>query len=124
MTPAYTRPSKTKATAVGERNRTRWTRHLRNKLFKLVPPTEFISAEEGAVNAARKAPWDGRPQWATTRLRVEQTAIIQMLQERHLRGTGKEISQSEVLAVLMAEGLERTLDHAEFSASVSRAGDL
>lgn len=114
MTAGYIRPSKTKAAAVGERNRTRWTRHLRKKLFTLVKPMEFMTAEEGATNAARKAPWDDRPRWATTRLRVEQLAIIELLQTRHLIATGKEISRSEVLAALMAEGLERTLNHPDF----------
>ena len=114
MSTGYTRPSKTKATAVGERNRARWTRHLRKKLFTLVTPMEFMTAEEGATNAARKAPWDDRPRWATARLRVEQMAVIEMLQRRHLKVTGKEISRSEVLAALMAEGLERTINHANF----------
>lgn len=30
----YTRPATTKATAVGERNRSRWTRHLRERSFR------------------------------------------------------------------------------------------
>ena len=51
-------------------------------------------------------------------------AIINMMQSRHLKATGKEISRAEVLAALMAEGLERTLNHAEFSASLSRTGKL
>ncbi len=75
-----------------------------------------MNSEEGETNAARKAPWDDRPRWSTTRLRVEQMAVIEMLQTRHLRVTGKEISRSEVLAVLMAEGLENTLNHADFGA--------
>ena len=114
MTATYTRPTKTKATAVGERNRARWTRHLRKKLFSLVKPIEFMNAEEGAMNTARKKPWDDRPQWATTRLRIDQMAAIEMLKARHLNATGKEISRAEVLAALMAEGLERTLNHANF----------
>lgn len=116
MTNAYTRPTKTKATAVGERNRSHWTRHLRKKLFTLVTPMEFMNAEECATNAARKPPRDDRPRWTTTRLRVEQMVVIQLLQSRHLKVTGKEISRSEVLAALMVHGFERTLNHANFRA--------
>jgi hypothetical protein len=119
MTKTYTRPTKTKATAVGERNRARWTRHLRKKLFSLVTPIEFLSAEEGAANTARKLPWDDRPRWVTTRLRIDQMAVLEMLQARHLKATGKEISKAEVLAALMAEGLERSLDLANFGGSPS-----
>lgn len=114
MTNGYIRPLKTKATAVGERSRARWTRHLRKKLFTLVTPMEFMNADEGATNGVRQAPWEHGPRWATTRIRAEQMAVIEMLQSRHLRATGKEISRSEVLAVLMAEGLERTLNHPDF----------
>jgi hypothetical protein len=114
MNIGYIRPAKTKAAAVGERNRTRWTRHLRKKLFTLVKPIEFMNFEDGATNDVRKAPWEQGPRWATTRIRAEQMAVIEMLQSRHLRATGKEISRSEVLAVLMAEGLERTLNHPDF----------
>lgn len=115
----YTRPSKTKATAVGERNRARWTRHLRKKLVSLVPTIEIMSADEGTTNAARKMPWDERPRWITTRIRIDQMTVIAMLQARHLRATGKEISRAEVLAALMAEGLERILGHANFGGSTA-----
>lgn len=114
MTATYNRPTKTKAAAVGERNRARWTPHLCKKLFSLTTPIEFLNAEEGAANTARKLPWDDRPRWATLQIRIEQVAVIEMLQARHLKATGKEISKAEVLAALMAEGLERILDHANF----------
>lgn len=110
----YTRPAKTKATAVGERNRARWTRNLRKKLFALVTPIEFLNAEEGATNAARKMPWDDRPRWVSIQIRIDQMAVIEMLQSRHLKVTGKEISKSEVLAALMSDGLERIFNHADF----------
>lgn len=113
----YTRPSKTKATAVGDRNRARWTRHLRKRLVSLVPTIEIMSAEEGATNAARNMPWDNRPRWITTRIRIDQMAVIEMLQARHLKATGKEISRAEVLAALMAEGLDGIINHVDFSAS-------
>ncbi len=111
---AYTRPAKTMATALGERNRTRWTRHLRKKLFALVPAIDFMAAEEGATNTAQKMHWDERPHWASIQIRVDQMAMIEMLQARHLKATGKEISRAEVLAALMAEGLECILRHADF----------
>lgn len=114
MTDTYTRPAKTKATAVGERDRVRWSRRLRRKLHTTVPYMEIKAAEEGAVNETRRKPWDDRPQWASVRIRTEQMAIINMMQSRHLKATGKEISRAEVLAALMAEGLERTLNHESF----------
>jgi len=110
----YTRPAKTKATALGERERARWTHHLRKKLFALVPAIEFMAAEEGLTNTARKMPLDERPRWVSIQIRIDQMAVIEMLQARHLKATGKEISRAEVLAALMAEGLERILDHSDF----------
>jgi hypothetical protein len=110
----YTRPAKTKATALGERERARWTHHLRKKLFALVPAIEFMAAEEGATNTARKMPWHERPSWVSIQIRIDQMAVIEMLQARHLKATGKEISRAEVLAALMAEGLERIFNHADF----------
>lgn len=115
----YTRPAKTKATAVGERNRARWTRHLRKKLFALVPAIEFMAAEEGTTNTVRKRPWDDRPRWVSIQIRIDQMAVIALLQARHLKATGKEISRAEVLAALMTEGLERILGHATFGGSTA-----
>ena len=122
MTELYTRPAKTKATALGERNRARWTRHLRKKLFMAVPTLAVMAEEEASIldairrqtNAARHWPWAGRPRWASIQIRIEQMAIIEMLQTRHLMATGREISRAEVLAALMAEGLDRIINHADF----------
>jgi hypothetical protein len=118
----YTRPTKTKATAVGERNRARWTRHLRRTLFTLMDPTEVMAAEEATTLGAirrqmqgpRNRPWVDRPRWATLQIRIDQMAVIEMLQARHLKATEKEISKAEVLAALMADGLERILKQADF----------
>ena len=120
----YTRPAKTNATAVGERNRARWTRHLRKKLFSLVTPMESLNAEEGAAATARRMPWDGRPRWASIKIRIDQMAVIEMLQAQHLKVTGKEISRAEVLAALMAEGLERILNQADFGGTDDRRRPL
>ena len=46
-------------------------------------------------------------------------AVIEVLQARHLKVTGKEISRAEVLAALMVEGLERILGHADFGDSAA-----
>lgn len=113
----YSRPSKTKATALGDKGRTRWTRHLRKTVFTLFKPSEFITAEESAVNGRDKDPMGSRPVWASIRIRVDQMATIELLQARHLKVTAKEISRSEVLAALMAAGLKQTLEHAEFGGS-------
>lgn len=123
----YTRPAKTKATAVGELNRARWTRHLRKKLFTLVAATEVMVAEEASIleairrqmQGSRNRPWEDRPRWATLQIRIDQVAVIEMLQARHLKATGKEISKAEVMAALMAEGLERILSHANFGGSTA-----
>jgi hypothetical protein len=122
MNNSYTRPAKTKATALGERNRTHWTRQLRKKLFTLASAPEIMAAEEtsivGAIQQQMKAPrhmrWDDRPRWVSVQIRIDQMAIIETLQTRHLRTTGKEISRAEVMAALMAEGLERIINHREF----------
>lgn len=127
----YTRPAKTKATALGERNRARWTRHLRKRLSTLVSASEVMAAEEASILEAirrqmqgpRNRPWDDRPRWATLQIRIDQMAVIEMLQARHLKVTGKEISKAEVLAALMAEGLERILGHADFGGSTADEPD-
>ena len=110
----YTRPSKSNATAIGERSRARWCRLLRKKLFSLIPPVEYLAAEEGSVNNARNNPFEGRPAWVTARIRIDQMATLELLQARHLAATGKEISRAEVLAALMAAGLETVLNLDEF----------
>ncbi|TMV08532.1 hypothetical protein FGK63_05235 [Ruegeria sediminis] len=110
----YTRPAKTKATAVGEKNRLRWNRQLRKKVFHLIKAMDFMLAEETATSNARKYPWDDRPTWVTTRIRIDQLAILELLQKRHLETTGKEISRAEVLAALMAAGLEHVVKHEDF----------
>lgn len=77
-------------------------------------PMELLNADEGETNTARKMPWDDRPRWASIQIRIDQMAVIEMLQARHLKAIGKESSRAEVLAALMAEGLERILNHANF----------
>lgn len=122
MTKTYTRPTKTRATSVGERKRTRWARHLQSKAYSLTATPEVMAAEETSslnaihrhMNSPRHVGWDDRPRWVTTRLRIDQMAVLEMLQARHLNATGKEISRAEVLAALMAEGLERILNHSNF----------
>lgn len=113
---AYTRPVKTKASTVGTRNRSRWSRLLRKELFTVFTPTEFMAAEEGATNAtARRTKSYDRPRWSTVRVRVDQLAAIELLQQRHLEVTGKEISRAEVLAALMTAGLKTIADHSDFA---------
>lgn len=122
MNEKYTRPSKTKAAAVGDKARQRWTRHLRRKLSSLVSANDLMLARETANTDAvhrqreqpRHYPWFDRPQWASIRIRIDQMAAIEMLQRRHLRVTEKEISRAEVLAALMAAGLETIINHEDF----------
>jgi len=122
MTTKYIRPIVSKATAVGERNRTRWSRYMGKRLFDLVPPVEFMNAEEAsALEAAHQQcksfnekRWQARPTWTTARIRNDQMAVLDILQKRHLKATGKEISKAEVLAALMGAGLETIINHEDF----------
>ena len=122
MTNIYQRPVGSKATSVGDRNRTRWSRNLRKHVFNLLKPIDFMTEEETCINSAvqrqrtqtRNAVWQDRPTWVTTRIRTDQMAILNLLQKRHLKATGKEISKAEVLAALMAAGLEPILNHPDF----------
>lgn len=110
----YTRPRKTEATAIGQRNRRRWSRLLRNTLFELVPTVDLMLAQETSANSARRFPWNDRPSWVSIRIRIDQMAAIELLQRRHLKATGKEISRAEVLAALMAAGLGIIVNHETF----------
>jgi hypothetical protein len=122
MNEPYKSPSKTKASAVGDRNRQRWARYLRQRLTSLVSANELLVAAETANtdavhrqrDAPRNYPWFDRPQWATVRIRIDQMATIEVLQRRHLKNTDKEISRAEVLAALMASGLETIINHEDF----------
>ena len=120
MTFDYTRPAGTNATSVGNRNRGRWTRYLRERLLALVPTIEFMAAESGVTVTVRKTSWEERPQWTSTRIRIDHLAVINLLQARHLKNTGKEISRAEVLAALMAAGLEPVINDPQFSAARNR----
>lgn len=111
---SYIRPAKTKATNVGNRNRSRWTRQLRSRLFRLVPALEAMNAEEGVISAAKRKPWSDRPRWVSIQIRTDHMAVIELLQSRHLKATGKEISRAETLAALMTEGLQQVLNHIDF----------
>ena len=122
MNAHYRRPTGSKATAVGDKNRRRWSSYLRAKVFDIFKPIEFLSAEEAAVCEAlrkqmagnRRGRWHDRPSWVSTRIRTDQMAIINILQSRHLKAAGKEISKAEVLAALMAAGLEAIINHHDF----------
>lgn len=127
MTKTYTRPIGSDATTVGERNRTRWTRYLRKRLKELVHPMAFISATENSVADAlqqqrassAKYPWQDRPTWTNARIRIDQMATLELLQKRHLKATGKEISKAEVLAALMACGLDTIINHEDFGGTTA-----
>lgn len=125
MTDIYQRPTGSNATAVGERNRRRWSRYLRERLSALVAPMDLMTAEESSTldefrhqrTAPNKYPWQDRPTWTTARIRIDQMATLSLLQKRHLKATGKEISRAEVLAALMATGLETIIKHEDFGGS-------
>lgn len=113
--PAYTRPTKTKATAVGQRGRTFWARLLRKKAWNVFPGVDLMAAEESLICAIRRRPGQDRAAWTSVRTRVDQAALLDVLRSRHLKNTGKEISRSEALAALMFAGLETIVNRDEFT---------
>lgn len=114
-TTAYTRPTNTSATKVGDLKRTRWTRKLEGTASIHLTPVEMLAARESVANATRKDPFGAVPAWTSMRLRRDQLAVIIALQARHLSATGKEISRNEVLAALMAAGMSAIIAHNDFS---------
>ncbi|SEM33732.1 hypothetical protein SAMN05443999_12110 [Roseovarius azorensis] len=112
----YIRPVKTAAASIGER-RMHWTRFLRKEALYRLPSAEFLAAEEGLASATRSRRGQNKAAWINTSLRIDQIAVVEVLQKLHLQNTGKEISRAEVLAALMAAGLGAVLARDEFSAS-------
>lgn len=112
--PTYTRPTKTKATSVGQRGRTHWARLLRKQAWGLFPGVDLMAAEESLACSIRKRPGQERAGWTSIRTRVDQAALLDVLRSRHLKNTGKELSRSEALAALMFAGLETIVNRDEF----------
>ncbi len=50
------------------------------------------------------------------RVRIDQAALLDLLRQRHLRNTGKELSRAEALAAIMSDGLEALVNRDEFRA--------
>ncbi|UWP91403.1 hypothetical protein K3X13_10005 [Aliiroseovarius crassostreae] len=119
-TVTYTRPTKTKATAVGQRGRTYWSRRLRKQAYDLLPVLDFMAAEATLLNTVRKRPGQDRAAWTSIRTRIEHAALLDVLRQRHLENTGQEISRSEALAALMVAGLETIVNRNEFKRPTSR----
>jgi len=110
----YTRPAKTEATAVGERNRSRWTRLLRSRSLLLFQPIDYLLAEEKAYAKARRSKDFHRHAWLSIGIRADHMAVLEVLQAHDLEATGKEIARAEVMAALMAAGLETTINYRYF----------
>ena len=110
----YTRPSGTKATAVGRDNRYGWSRVLRRQAFATLTPAEVIAAETSIADKVRSRKRQDQAAWTNIRARFEHLAVIEVLQKRHLEVTGKEISRAEVLAALMFAGLPTVANDRDF----------
>lgn len=110
----YQRPVGTDATAVGERQRTQWSRALRKSAFALIPAIEIMHFEETAFRVIRTRKGQDRAAWTSIRARFDQAAILDLLRQRHLMNTGKEMSRAEALAALMVVGLRTILERDEF----------
>lgn len=110
----YTRPARTKASAVGNEQRTRFTRILRRRAFDLLPTAEVMATEEAVTNTIRSRRGRDRAAWTTIRARFDQVGLLDLLRQRHLKNTGKELSRAEALAAVMAAGLETIIASNEF----------
>jgi hypothetical protein len=115
MKAVYKRPIKTQAAAVGHRKRAFWSKSLRSLAMKVFPAIEVILAEEVEALSKRKETYNERAAWTTMRIRFDQAAVLGILQERHLKATGKEIARAEVMAALMTAGLRAVADHEDFN---------
>lgn len=135
MTTFYERPIGSDATSIGERQRSRWSRYLRQRLFASITPIDFANSEESVIhgvtckqpNNRNRPVGQERPTWTNARVRTDQMAVLNLLQKRHLKATGKEISKGEVLAALMVAGLGPILNHRDFGGSSSNdtlSGDI
>lgn len=111
----YTRPAKTKATAVGHKRRSSWSRLLRRQAFDTLSPVEVTQAEGATSVKVRSRKDQDKAAWTNIRVRFDHIAVIDVLQKRHLEVTGKEISRAEVLAALMTAGLKTIANHKDFS---------
>jgi hypothetical protein len=118
----YIRPTKTDASKLGERRRHHWSRLLRQKALWLLPIIDMMTAEQTHANIARSRRGQNKAAWINISLRIDQIAVVEVLQKLHLRNTGKEISRAEVVAALMASGLQTVLASEEFkTGSTTRA---
>lgn len=116
----YTRPTRTDATKIGDRRRHHWTHVLRLRARQILPIIPMMIAEEEHAQRVRSRPGQARAAWMNISLRFDQIAVIEVLQKQHLQNTGKEISRSEVVAALMAHGLESLAVRDEFQQRQSR----
>lgn len=112
--PHYTRPTMTDAAKLGERRRHQWSRLLRQRALSLLSSVDMVAAEEAYTDTARSRRGQNKAAWINTSLRVDQIAVVEVLQKLHLKATGKEISRAEVLAALMAAGLATIVNHENF----------
>lgn len=110
----YTRPTMTDAAKLGERRRHQWSDLLRQRSLCALPVVDLKAAEETHASIARSRRGQNKAAWINTSLRVDQIAVVEVLQKLHLENTGKEISRAEVLAALMAAGLQSIVNHENF----------
>lgn len=113
----YKRPQKAdKARHMPADARFKWIDKLHSIARNLMLPIDLLAAEEHYLHAARARPGGNRNPWINCQLRARHMAVIEVLQRAHLKNTGQEISRSEVVAALMAAGLDEVLHHKDFQA--------
>lgn len=113
----YERPKKDdKARHMVHEDRFKWIDKLHSMARRVLPPLELLCAEERHLAASSSRPGSNRNPWINCQLRARHIAVIEVLQKAHLKNTGKEISRSEVVAALMAAGLDDVTCFPEFTA--------
>lgn len=101
------RPSKHARQGLGERNRTRFNRRLDNNARALFGPWLWASTQRKWLDERREA--TGRQEGhlrANLKVRPEVVHAAHIFQSRYLANKGDEVSLSEVISLMVTEGIK------------------
>lgn len=104
---AAKRPSKHARQGLGEKSRTRFTRQLNDRARILFGPWRWASIQRNWLEDRREA--TGRQEghlWANLKVRPEVVHAAHIFQSRYLKNKGDEVSLSEVISLMVAEGIK------------------
>lgn len=114
MASTYKRPGRnSNAKLLGYENRTKFTNRMINIARRILNPLDLLTTEESYVVATLNRQGSNRSRWINTQLSPRHLAIIDILQARYLATTGTEVSRAEVIAALMAAGLDEVAHSAD-----------